>query len=413
MIMSRWFRFARAAQALMLAALLVATGSVAALAQDDEGPSNLEGELTFWHGMTAEADVFNNTVLPAFEEQYPNVTVEVLQVPFDQLKNKYNTEASAGGGPDVLLGPPDWVGEFVDAEIIRPINELTEDDLAAEYNEAAVGLFSRDDTLYAVPQNINGVALFYNKLLVPEPPMTTEELVAAVGEFEGTDNMGLGIFPQFYNNAAYLYGFGGQALTEDGSSGFDSQETIEWLTFLQDLSNTPGVEVGADQAAIESLFNEGKLGMMINGPWFVGAATENLGEENVGVAILPAVSENDNEPAKPFVGGSGLYINSNLDDDQAALALEFARWYSTTGTEPMVAEAGQLPAANDVEIPADNTISQAFVEQYENAVPLPNDPKMGAVWTPADDMLSKVLSGDVAPTEAAQSAAETINSAGS
>ena len=77
-----------------------------------------EGAVTLWHGWTgAEADKLTE-VIAAFQEKAPGVTVEVLAVPFDQLKNKFTTEASTGGGPDLLIGPKDWIGELAQAELI-------------------------------------------------------------------------------------------------------------------------------------------------------------------------------------------------------------------------------------------------------------------------------------------------------
>ena len=63
------------------------------------------GAITLWHGWTgAEADALAE-VITAFQAANPGVTLETLAVPFDQLKNKYTTEASTGGGPDLLIGP--------------------------------------------------------------------------------------------------------------------------------------------------------------------------------------------------------------------------------------------------------------------------------------------------------------------
>ena len=397
--------------ATLLMAMTALTAAGVAAAQD--APSDLEGELTFWHGLGTEASIVNDVIVPLWEEQYPNVELEILQVPFDQLRSKYITEASAGGGPDVLLGPSDWVGEFVEADIAMSLDDLATEEVRAGYNEASLNIFTFEESLRAVPQNINGIAMFYNKALVPEPPTTTDEMLAIAADLAGTpETYGLGIFPQLYNNAGYLYGFGGQVLNEDGTSAFDSPETVEWLTWLQELSTAPGVFVGTDQNSVESLFREGKLGMMFNGPWFIQGATEGLGEENVGVALMPAISAQEDAPARPFVGATGLYINSNLDEEQAELAFEFATWFSTVGTQPLVEEAGQLPAATSVQIPEDDPYGATFVEQYANGVALPNAPQMALVWTPADDMLAKVMRGEAAPAEAAAEAAETINSAG-
>jgi len=394
------------------AAALTSLRIQSAGAQTD--PASFEGEVTFWHGMTTESAIVTDEIIPAFVAMYPNVSVNPLQVPFDQLQDKYTTEASAGGGADVVLGPSDWVGGFVESDIIRPLNNLGSDEFAASYNPAAIEGVTFDEQLYGIPQNINGVALVYNKALMPEPPATTDDLLAAAAEIGATaGNYGFGIFPQFYNNAAYLYAFGGTALTEDSQSGFGSPETVAWLTFLQGLTSAPGVFVGQDQNAVESLFNEGKLAAMMNGPWFTQNASENIGAENFGVAILPSVSSAENAPAKPFVGIQALYLNSNPDEDQARLALEFARFFSVQGTQALAEQAGQLPASNDVPLPSSNPNAQTWLDQYANGVPLPNDPKMNQVFEPADDMLNKVLNGDATPEDAATDAAETINNAGS
>ena len=116
----------------ILAAVFLAATLVPALAQDDAA-TDLSGELVFWHGLGTEAPLVTEQLLPAWNQRYPDVSVEVLSVPFDQLQNKYNTEASAGGGPDLLLGPSDWVGQYVEAEIVRPIDQLAGEDFRAGY----------------------------------------------------------------------------------------------------------------------------------------------------------------------------------------------------------------------------------------------------------------------------------------
>ena len=121
----------------------------------------------------------------------------MLQVPFDQLQKKYNTEALAGGGPNVLLGPPDWLGGYVEAEVALPIDEeLAETDFAAGYNPTSIGGLTYDGSLYAVPQNIHGVGLVYSKALKGTSP-ATNELLAIAAQIGATEGMyGLGFFPQ-------------------------------------------------------------------------------------------------------------------------------------------------------------------------------------------------------------------------
>ncbi len=382
------------------------------LAQD--APADFSGELTFWHGLTDEARVLTEQIVPAFTKEYPNVKLNVLQVPFDQLQNKYNTEASAGGGPDVLLGPSDWIGAYVEADVIKAVDDLAGDDFKEGYNPTAIEGVTFEDKVYGVPQNINGVALFYNKNLVPTAPATTDELLAMASEFSGTAGQyGFGLISNFYSNAGYLYGYGGHVFNDDGDVDLDTDATADFLTFLQKVKGTAGVFTQADQGAVESLFKEGKLGMMFDGPWFQQAAAEALGQDKIGLARLPTIAEKDNAEPKPFVGVQSLYINANDEDDQAKLAFEFARWMSTTGTQFLVDQAGQLPASTAVQPAQGDPFAAIWLEQYAAGIPLPSNPKMSLVWTPAGDMITKVLEGQAKPEEAAKEAQETIEKASS
>jgi arabinogalactan oligomer/maltooligosaccharide transport system substrate-binding protein len=269
-----------------------------------------------------------------------------------------------------------------------------------------------DGSLYGVPQRVETVALYYNKSLMPTPPTTTDELLQMAGEMSGPDQYGFGFISNFYHNAGFLYGFGGQIFDESGELALDSPETVEFVNFLKSVKDAPGVFTQADVGAVESLFREGKAASIINGPWFLQAAEEAIGAENVGVAPLPAISANEGAAPEPFLGVTGFYVNANLDDDQAALAAEFARWMASDGMAPLVEQAGYLPANTTVETPADDPIAQAFATQLESTVALPTDPRMGNVWTPAQDMITKVLEGQATAEEAVAEAAETIEQSG-
>ena len=394
-----------------IAALLTARPGIS-LAQDT--PADFSGALTFWHGLGTEAKLLNEQIVPAFTKEYPNVKLNVLQVPFNELQNKYNTEASSGGGPDVLLGPSDWIGAYVEADVIKAVDDLAGDDFKDGYNSTAIEGVTFDDKIYGVPQNINGVALFYNKNLIPTPPASTDELLAMSSEMSGTAGQyGFGLISNFYSNAGYLYGYGGHVFNDYGDVDLDTGETADVLTLLQKIKGSAGVFTQADQGAVESLFKEGKLGMMFNGPWFQQAAAEAVGKDKIGVARLPTIADKDNAEPKPFVGVQSLYINANDEDDQAKLAFEFARWMSTTGTQFLVDQAGQLPASTAVQPAEGDPFAAIWLEQYAAGVPLPSNPKMSLVWTPAGDMITKVLEGQAKPDEAAKEAQETIEKASS
>lgn len=390
----------------------VAAASALKLMPTSAQDSALSGELSLWHGWTgAEADTLNNDILPAWAAANPDVSVEVLAVPFDQLKNKYQTESATGGGPDILIGPLDWVGELATAELIQAVDAAGVD--LSVYLPTTVAALTWDGSVYGVPESFEAVAMYYNTSQVAEAPATTAELdTVSASIAEATPgSYGLALLSNFYHPAGYLFGFGAKLFDENNMSALDSPETAEFLTWINGLQTKPGYFLQNDDAAISSLFKEGKAAVVFNGPWALGDYQGTLGAENVAVAPLPLISEKGDVAPAPFLGLKHLMINYNSTGDQATLAGTFASWFTGPDSVTFLAEkAGHLPAHTGVDVSA-NPVAAAFVAQAESATPLPTIPEMGQVWTPAEDMISKVLSGDSEPAAAAAEAASTINSA--
>ena len=403
-------KFSRATPLLLTLALVLSfmsIGRTPVAAQDS-------GTVTLWHGWTgAEADTLNNQIIPAWQQANPDIKIDVLAVPFDQLKNKYQTEVATGGGPDLLIGPADWVGELAGGDLIKPLDDLvTADDLAA-YVPSAVDALKYDGKLYGLPESIETVALYYNTDMVPTPPKSTAELEQMSADIAAADpsKYGFALLSNFYHPAGYLFGWGGQIFDENNHSAFGSPETVSFLNWIKDLSSKPGIYQQADDGAISSLFKEGKAGMVINGPWQLADYQASLGADKVGVAELPVISENGDAPAKPFLGVKHIMLNSNDSDDQAALALKFAQFFTGAEVGKILADsAGHLPANTGVDV-SDNPIASAFVAQAASSTPTPTIPEMGQVWTPAQDMISKVISGDATAEEASAEAVKNINDA--
>ena len=393
----------------LMVALMFGFGGIAGSSAQDTSAS---GTLKLWHGWTgAEADTLNNDILPAWEAAYPNVKINALAVPFDQLKNKYQTEAATGGGPDLLIGPLDWVGELAAAELIKPLDEMATPDVLSVYIPSTVDALKYDGKLYGMPESLETVALYYNKKLMPTPPTTTAELDTMAASLAGTDQYALALYSDFYHPAGYLFGFGGTLFDADNNSALNSPGTVSYLKWISGIASKPGYYQQNDDAAISSLFKESKAASVINGPWALGDYQAALGAENVGVAVLPKISEANDASPKPFLGVKHIMMNSNIDGDQATLAFTFMTWFTGPDSVGFLAtSAGHLPAHSGVDVSA-NPIAAAFVEQAQNSTPLPTIPEMGQVWTPAGDMITKVISGDATPEEAAAEAQDQINEA--
>src|SRR5690242_11588948 len=69
-------------------------------------------EVTLWHayGTGSAEETALTSLLEQAKTDLPNITINVLQVPFNDIYNKYRTDVAAGGGPDLFIAPNDSLG---------------------------------------------------------------------------------------------------------------------------------------------------------------------------------------------------------------------------------------------------------------------------------------------------------------
>ncbi len=120
------------------------------------------------------------------------ITVEVVEIPNDEIRSQFSIAAPAGEGPDIVTGAHDWLGEFVSNGVVAPIDLGADADL---YAPVAIEAFTYDGALYGVPYAIENIALIRNTDLVPVAPATFEDLeaTALALQADGTVDVPLGI----------------------------------------------------------------------------------------------------------------------------------------------------------------------------------------------------------------------------
>ncbi|MBN1485199.1 MAG: extracellular solute-binding protein, partial [Chloroflexia bacterium] len=141
-------------------------------------PAQVSATIVLWHAWTGAEETVLKDIVADFQAANPNITVDLLAVPFDQLQSKYTTEAGAGGGPDLLIGPTDWVGPLAEAGLLAKLDDLVAS-IVGDYLPATVDALRWQGDLYGFPESFEAVAMFYNTDLVETPPTTVDELKAA------------------------------------------------------------------------------------------------------------------------------------------------------------------------------------------------------------------------------------------
>ncbi|MBO9541836.1 extracellular solute-binding protein [bacterium] len=364
--------------------------------------------LTLWHAWGGVELAGLKETLSSFRDAHPEVEVVALQVPSDKLQDKYLRSTAANGGPDLVLGATDWVGKFAQSEVILPLDQVVSSRDLSRYLPVALDALRYEGRLYALPESLETLALYYNKRLVTgAPPTTVQDLftLANSRDYWQGDYL-LAYNTQFFFTAGYLFGMGGGLFGPKGDVSLAGPGAEHWLGLLRDLKRHPRIAAKSDYGRADGLFRDGKAAMTINGPWALGGYRQVLGDA-LGVAPLPMVEEG--VPAVPFVGVKCVMFNPNSHQKQRAHALELA--LALTGAEAaerMQRVAGHIPAQRGVKIPAGDRL-EAFAQQARWGTPLPPSPEMKEVWAPMDEAIEKVLTDVAQPPRALAEAREVIS----
>ena len=365
--------------------------------------------ITIWHAWSgAELDVLDGAILK-YGESHPNVIIEQLQVPFDQLKNKFQTNAAGGEGPDILVGPADWIGDFTKANLISAIDPYVDNAFLSHYVQGAVEQVTLDGKLMAMPESTECVAMIYNKELVSELPGNTDDMIALAQSLHSGDVYGLVYNTGFYFTAGYFPAAGAELFDENNNSIIAQGDGgAKALSFLKALADDPAIIAENDYGKADSMFKEGKAGMIINGPWAVGDYINALGADKVGIAPMPLFAATGN-PFGPFVNTKDFMINANSDDAHKQAAMDFIKFLVGKDMEQEFFEkAKHIPSNIDVDASSDPVIN-GFLAQMKTGMPMPIVSEMGAAWDPMQTAIDSVLAGEATPEEAIKTAEDGIN----
>lgn len=291
-----------------------------------------------------------DAIVQAFEEENPDIDVQVETTPYADYFTKLQTAVAGGTAGDAFELNYE---NFVTYAEGGTLAELDVDGEA--YTTSLLEAFQRDGKQLGLPESFSDVVLFYNKDLfdaagVPVPTsdwtwaderaaaqQLTDAAAGVFGDYQPAT------FHEFYKALAQA---GGQFLTDDGSAtAFDSPEGIAAATWLTEKSGTvmPTEAQGAGTPDYDStLFKDGKLAMWHSGIWMFGPLAD------VPFAWDIVVEPGDATQASAMFT-NGVVVNAASEHPEEAQAwLEFL-----TSSQAMVdtrLEAGwELPPVADTD----------------------------------------------------------------
>lgn len=388
---------------------LVAAAAVLALSAGFAAPALAvePGKLLIW----INGDKGYNGLQKVGDEFEKKTGVKVTVEHPEDAPGKFQQAAAAGKGPDIWIWAHDRVGEWIQGGLLQPVTPSKK--IVDDIDPLAWKAFNIGGRTWGYPISIEAVALIYNKDLVPTPPKSFEEVIALDKKLSA---QGKKAILWDYNNTYFTWPLlaanGGYAFKQKADGTYDPTDTgvnnagaLKGAELIARMIKDGVMPKGAGYADMEAAVNQGKVAMMINGPW----AWDNLKKSkiNFGVAKIPTVA---GKKAAPFVGVMGAMINKSSPNRD--IAIEFIENH-------MLSVAGLKTINDDVPLgtPASKTFFnqlksdpniQATMASAQDGAPMPNIPEMGRFWSSMASALQNMTEGRQSPKEALDAAAKRI-----
>lgn len=395
-------------------------------------------------------------VVAAFNEQFPNVNIEFVNVTgidHAEIATKIMTQFAAGEAVDIGYAATEATQFYAGLGLAGPLTEraLADQDQMAEYfadvSPTLVEGMMFDGDLYQLPRDFNAAHIYFNRALmeeagleIPGEEWTKDDFLemartlTGIGEngdsfgYAWTNRLWGSWTPWFFVNETNLLtearADGGEAiwdtfyadepLAEGRGGGWiwaapqaNNPAMVEALEFVVSLSEeglTPAVEMGSGET-LQGFFTSGRLGMTIAGG-FWGGALNNAGMEpgSFEVQYFPAWKSQRHQ----FGTGGAWLLDGTPGED---IGWEFLKF--TTAPEimlliPWMANASTTPVRRSM-----NTAEywgQTGMENWEvfygalddrpDTAPIPAPPNSIEMTNIYTRFTSLATNGDQSPQEA-------------
>ncbi|WP_088810956.1 MULTISPECIES: extracellular solute-binding protein [Listeria] len=403
-----------------LGVLGLATGLVLSLAACGGGASDDKASGGDTKTLTVSVDSgykkYIDSIKGDFEKENDAKIKIVEKDMFEQLE-ALPLDGPAGTAPDVMMSAYDRIGGLGQQGHLAEVKLGNKD----QYDEKDAKQVTIDGKIYGAPAIIETVVLYYNKDLLDKAPETFGDLenISKDARFDFSSEKGKNIgflakWTDFYFSYGLLAGYGGYVFGDDGTNpqdiGLNNKGSVEGITYatkwFQDVWPKGMQDNKSADDFIQDQFVKGKTAAIIGGPW--SAANYKEAKLNYGVAKIPTLP--NGKEYSPFAGGKGWVIsNYSKNKDLAQKFLDYVTNEKNQSTlYDLTNEVPANTAARKAALDKNDELTNAVIEQYENAQPMPNIPEMAEVWTGAENLMFDAASGKKTPQKSADDAVKVI-----
>ncbi|OBA93542.1 sugar ABC transporter substrate-binding protein [Mycolicibacterium fortuitum] len=308
-----------------------------------------------------------------FNREHPDIEVRVNTVAYSSYFDSLRTDVAGGSADDIFWLSNAYLAGYADNGRLLNIGQTLGTNTSRAWEPSVVNQFTRNDTLWAVPQLTDaGIAVYFNADLIDAagvdlaeltrlrwsngPDDTLRSLAARLtvdeqGRAAGADGFDAGRIRQWgYNAANDLQGI---YLNYIGSAGgifnigdrfaFDNPQAVEAFTYLVRLINNDHVAPPASATNnngdfSRNMFLQGRMALFQSGTYNLAAVANQAGFR-WGVVMLPA------GPKGRVSVTNGIAAAANSATRHPDAVREVLRWMgSKRGNEYLGAGGAAIPA---------------------------------------------------------------------
>ncbi len=293
-------------------------------------------------GVVLKVSIWDENQRPGLEEimadftEKTGIKTEVQVIGWNEYWTLLASGASGGELPDVFWMHSNESQKYMQNDLLLDMTDYIANSEIIDlenYPKDIIALYMDSDKNYAIPKDIDTIAIWYNKTMFdeagveyPEKGWTFDDLVEKAKALTKDDGSQYGIAINVTNNQAGYYNFiyanGGYVISDDKkSSGWADEKTLGGMNVIARLladGSMPPLETMAENAE-DVLFTSGKIAMAPMGSWMLAAMKSNdFVKENCDIVSMPTSNEGGEAT---IYNGLGWAISANTPNKDAAWQL--------------------------------------------------------------------------------------------
>ena len=359
------------------------------------------GTIKIWHAWDETEIPALVEIIRLFNEQYPDILFDVLYVPVEALPTRYEESTRDGWGPTLLLGPAEWGPGLYDQGLIADISDLAGQQLLQKINPAALGSVAYQGAMIGLPHTMNGVVLYRNRLIIPEPANTFEDLVAHTQQATNGDIIGAVLERSFFFSGGHLNGLGGRLMDDNNDPAFNNLAGLEWVSLLQSFEQAGPTEYLTDNDI--ALFRQNRVGVIIDGTWNRADLAEAIGADRLAIDPWPTYA---NGALSGYVRSENVYMSAQAEGNQREASWLFMQYLLSEPAQKILAMVDHIPVAEAVEVD-DPLMAEAMIAMAGGTT-YPPVPAMDIYNIQMDLALRSIFFNGIEPAAALQTAQDEI-----